>query len=759
MTSRSLQLANGLTCRLYHQPDARQAAALISVEAGSLNEDDEWPGLAHLMEHLLFCGSEGFSAREGLMSWVPAQGGQLNATTRLNRSAFFFQVPPPTLEAGLHRLCDMLASPSLSLQAIQQEITVIEAEYRLLQNHPETLSHAALFEKLPPHYQRFRVGSRAAFGDNLEELQTALRRYHRRFYLASGMTLWLQGPQPIDELELLAAHYGALLPKGSKAPAANYFPAPTEDRLLQLDAEEGFWLTLMLEGDEPLLRSHVALLNAFCLDEAPGGLMEHLREETLCESLAVEWLWQDAHHGWLALCFSGPKITPEMTRRIESLFWRYLSQIGVSSLNILSHYARLAQEDFAALSPLAQLQGRALSFAPASFPPEHVKDFLVSIPHQPHSRLLTQRNLPGETHLSQGFKLRSQPWTPAAAALPAAVAFTFNSPLATAQSLQTCVETLLLRPTFYQAYDEAGALTRLRALRPILAALRHAGGRGRWHKVDGVWQLELGLPVVPQAEAMSCLRQAVEVLRAEISPQLADNPPDVAIRKLLHDLPGQLLQADGKPEWLAAWCGENIQLQKWAAPLLTSFAAPSPRPACSPQLRRGITHAGGGGEDSALLLFIPLPQRDDASLAALRALALLMEPLFFDRLRVKQQIGYVVSARYQRVVDVDGLQLALQSPTTPWRRLLGHCKRFLREMHNELCSQSITDILPLQTALRECCSPGGNVAIATQRLRQQQGLPCLTPTAIAGLEPEQIERLLLQSLRQRRRWRILVTGP
>nr|WP_232012421.1 insulinase family protein [Cedecea lapagei] len=76
-----------------------------------MNEDDEWPGLAHLMEHLLFCGSEGFSAREGLMSWVPAQGGQLNATTRLNRSAFFFQVPPPTLEAGLHRLCDMLASP------------------------------------------------------------------------------------------------------------------------------------------------------------------------------------------------------------------------------------------------------------------------------------------------------------------------------------------------------------------------------------------------------------------------------------------------------------------------------------------------------------------------------------------------------------------------------------------------------------------------------------------------------------------------
>ncbi len=81
---------------------------------------------------------------------------------------------------------------------------------------------------------------------------------------------------------------------------------------------------------------------------------------------------------------------------------------------------------------------------------------------------------------------------------------------------------------------------------------------------------------------------------------------------------------------------------------------PAPAPC-----RRGVERLVYPGGDTALLVFIPLP--DGASLAALRLLAQHCEPLFFQRLRVEQQIGYVVSCRYQRVADRDGLLMALQS--------------------------------------------------------------------------------------------------
>ncbi|WP_436405006.1 insulinase family protein [Pantoea rodasii] len=96
MSSRQLRLANGLKCHLHHQPDARDAAALVRVQAGSLDEPDRWPGLAHLLEHLLFCGSERFKDSDRLMPWVQQQGGQVNATTQLSSSAFFSSFPRRT---------------------------------------------------------------------------------------------------------------------------------------------------------------------------------------------------------------------------------------------------------------------------------------------------------------------------------------------------------------------------------------------------------------------------------------------------------------------------------------------------------------------------------------------------------------------------------------------------------------------------------------------------------------------------------------
>ena len=51
-----------------------------------------------------------------------------------------------------------------------------------------------------------------------------------------------------------------------------------------------------------------------------------------------------------------------------------------------------------------------------------------------------------------------------------------------------------------------------------------------------------------------------------------------------------------------------------------------------------------------------------------------------QRLRVEQQIGYVVSCRYQRVADRDGLLMALQSPDRRAGELLRCGKDFLRQL-------------------------------------------------------------------------------
>lgn len=769
MSARQLILANGLRCTLHHQPGARDAAALMRVEAGSLHEPDSWPGLAHLLEHLLFCGSERFNEDQRLMPWVQQQGGQVNATTQLSRSAYFCQLPAQALSAGVQRLCDMLATPLLGASAIQQEVAVIDAEYQLLQNHADTLSEAALLDNLQGPLQRFRVGSQAAFGDNVTPLQSALREFHQRHYHADNLQLWLQGPQSLDELEQIARQHGAQIVRGEKSPAILEPVLQSRDRLLQLPGDECLWLSVLIKGEEPFLRDNVTLLSVFWQDEAPGSLLEQLRAEGVCESLHGHWLWQDAQYAWLALRFSAQHITKLQAQRIEQRFWQHLAAISATTPQQQQHYARLAQLDFAALAPLEQLRGRALGFAPASSVPENFSSFASGLAKQSRIRVLTQQHVDGARYQTQGFTLQMAKWLPqpSSAAEPAAFGFYPASQAArvtrlppVAQTLPIMkpvqqVETLLLRPAFYHTLSDDEAHARQRLLRPVLAELRHAGGSGYWQQKQGMWQLTLNMPDCAD-QALWCVQQVIQALNTATTKPPASAAPSIVIRELMAALPNQFIKPVKGPHWLVAWCGTDSSICQRVAHLLSDFQPPLANHAPPAIVQRGIAPIACKGRDQALLLFMPLVQSSDANLAALRALALMLETRFFQQLRVEQQIGYVVSARYQRVADVDGLLLALQSPDIPWRTLLGHCKRFMRQMDGEIAALSAEKLAAWQANLLTLVEPQNNADSATETLRQQHGLAILNPAAIHALTLPHIQQVHQRLLRERHRWLILV---
>lgn len=96
MTIRIVELAGGLRATLVHQPQATRAAALARVSAGSHHEPPRFAGLAHLLEHLLFRGSQRYQGDDRLMAWVQRQGGNVNATTLARHSAFSSTLPPIT---------------------------------------------------------------------------------------------------------------------------------------------------------------------------------------------------------------------------------------------------------------------------------------------------------------------------------------------------------------------------------------------------------------------------------------------------------------------------------------------------------------------------------------------------------------------------------------------------------------------------------------------------------------------------------------
>lgn len=792
MQTRALTLANGLRCVLIHQPESAQAAGLVQVSAGSLQEPARWPGLAHLLEHLLFCDSARFRGEERLMPWIQRQGGQVNATTRLYDSTFFFQTTAGELDEGVARLGDMLAAPTLSSEDIRRECAAIDAEYRLLQTHAPALCEAALLDLAvaPDEFRRFRVGSRAAFGDSVTELQEALHQFHRRYYAAQNCTLWLQGPQPLDALARLAEACGARLACGeSRTPVAPPRAGRLRSRCLTLPGEARFWLALPLAGEAAMLSAGAGELRHFWLDDAPGSLMAHLRWAGLCDDLDVEWLWRDGDVGWLALKFSAQAIDAGQACSIETFFYQHLHAVQSTGAAQREHYRQLAAAAFARRAPLEQLRERALGFAASQA--ANVDDFILHLLRGEPLRLLTCPRLDGATvRQTQGFTLSVADGVPPDRPRPAArsinpgftvarprldgaifrrmqgvtrrsaddaAAFSFyprssedsaaipgpdnaRFPLLSVGPVSS-PPTLLLRPAFFHPISHDAALVQSRELRPLLGALRHLGGEGVWSSE----QLALTLPEKKEGTA-ALVHQIAKALSADAAPQKSAPVQSIALRQLLNALPGALFPAAPPHRWLAAWTGEDSAQRDVLARALGCLPAMSQPGQDSPT--RGASTIPCVGSDRALVLFIPLAQADSAGQAALRALGLIYAPRFYQRLRVEQQVGYAVFARCQQVADIDGVLFAVQSPHLGWRTLLQRCKDFLRE-------QTFDDVSldAVRHALRaERADP------PLQALRQHFGLAVHDEQAIAALRLEDISALHQRLLRERRKWRVLVGG-
>ncbi|WP_394514842.1 pyrroloquinoline quinone biosynthesis protein PqqF [Pantoea sp. SGAir0215] len=749
MHTRSLTL-NGLRVTLVHQPDATQAAALVKVAAGSHDEPDNWPGLAHLLEHMLFSGGQRWPDEGRLMSWVQAQGGQVNATTLARQSAFFFEVAPDSLTDGLLRLQDMLSAPRLTPEAITQEIAVIDAEHRLLQHHAAARAEAAIFSTViaPASFQRFQTGNRAVFGDNVTELQAALRAFHQRFYHAGTMTLWLQGPQPLDELATLAEIFAApfALRDAGSLPAPDVELSADRRLMLQQDGPSEVTLSWLLPT---ALSDSVTLLREFLLDEAPGGLLAAFYARGLASQLQIKWLYQSAKTQWLMMTVTG-----EQPAVVQALLMSFFAALSHTTATQRQHYWHLAQRRLAALSPLMQLQARALGFAATGDCPE-LSPLLQTLAGVPATTLVCAADVAGESRSVQGYALTLARWQVPDVSVPPVEWFYYPgpNPFPPARLPTTAVTlphihpdetsgTLILRPELYSTLAAGQACES--ALRPVFAVLRHFGGGGEWCERQGVWQLTLDLPAdeallsAALAQLLSCLMPTTEEASSAI--------PGIAIRELLRQLPYCLASSVQPQRWRAILLGGNArrhqQLAQQLSVLKVNSATLPARAWVSGESR--IPHPS---DDSAILLFIPLA--DPQQLAALRALALLYAPRFYQRYRVEHPIGYVVSCRYQRCVDIDGILFALQSPTLSATTLIQYCDDFLQQM------TSVKDAADLDGVKTQLAAAQEEPTV--EALRQANGLPTLTSQDIAALSTQQLTQLHHQLCSQKSAWRILRT--
>ncbi|MFK8257760.1 pyrroloquinoline quinone biosynthesis protein PqqF [Erwinia sp. AnSW2-5] len=792
MQHQQRRLHNGLRVELISDPQATRAAALMQVEVGSHHEPDAWPGLAHLLEHLLFAGSQAFQDDQRLMAWLPARGGRLNATTLGSSSAYFFECAPEHLPEALPRLTDMLVAPLLSATAIRQEVATIDAECRLLADHQDTLCDAALSAAFASHpWQRFQTGNAAGFGNDDGALRAALQQFHQRYYQAYAVTLWVQGPQPIEALWQLAQQAADVFPVGAVMPPElpAVVPAAQRDIALQLSGAPRLRLSFLLDQR---IDSGLALLRQLLLDEAPGSLMATLREQERCDGARLLLPYRSAQQTVITLELV--LVDAGDADRVEARVHHWLAQLARLSPAQRAHYAQLSSRHFAQLPAMDQLREKAFGFAPARTGGDDGAALFTQLLAAPLSRLSITDSAPLALLDVQGWTLACQPGRRPAVqpdAAGEALVF-FPQPQASVSPALPARQVSLP----HHRRDEAPAVLLLSPegdlpahwglvvqarLRALAAGCIHHGGELAIACPQGRWLIQ----IQGEAALMVSTLASLNALLADIPPaaiargereflrQRQALHDDIAVRALLAALPErlQLLHAPAGEQmplnlpWRAVLEGGDRELHQQLACLLSAFPAainPAIRALPQPLPPQAEYRVATRSPEAALLRFCPLVEESTACLAAWQLLAMMYAPLFFQRLRVEQNIGYVVSCRFYQAAGQAGILFALQSPHLTTAELAARIDHFLVQMNSELAALSPKALWETGQALlaEQQQVPAGLLEASRYRwLRAQQIPPQPDINDLRALTPGGVLAFHQRLLADRQRALYLVNQP
>lgn len=131
-------LENGLRVVTHHMPHLETVSLGIWVGSGARSERPDEHGIAHLMEHMAFKGTARRGARE-IAEEIESVGGELNATTSLESTAFFARVLKDDVRLALDLLSDILQNSRFDQAELSREQGVILQEIAASQDSPDDI--------------------------------------------------------------------------------------------------------------------------------------------------------------------------------------------------------------------------------------------------------------------------------------------------------------------------------------------------------------------------------------------------------------------------------------------------------------------------------------------------------------------------------------------------------------------------------------------------------------------------------------------
>jgi predicted Zn-dependent peptidase len=275
---KKLHLDNGIPVVTERLKNVRSVIVGIWVKVGARHEAPEKNGISHFLEHMFFKGTKKRTATE-IAFEIDSIGGDLNAFTSREHTAFYVKVLDEYLERGVDLLTDIFLHSTFAETEIEKEKGVIKEEIKMVEDTPDDYIHD-LF-------------SRTVWGDNglgqpvlgrRETIKTFSREdltsHVRKYYGTADTVLACAGSFDNDRVVgLLNQHLGGLR-RGSEPKLITPPAFRSEIAVYQKNLSEAH-LCLGVKGLNYASedRYAVAILNCILGSGVSSRLFQEIREK------------------------------------------------------------------------------------------------------------------------------------------------------------------------------------------------------------------------------------------------------------------------------------------------------------------------------------------------------------------------------------------------------------------------------------------------------------------------------------------------
>jgi predicted Zn-dependent peptidase len=200
-------LPNGLRIITENMPTLRSVAVGCWVDTGSRDETPSEAGASHFLEHLLFKGSEAWSARR-ISETFDGIGARHNAFTSKEYTCFWTRTRDEDLPVGVEILAEMLQRPAFRQDEIDSERNVVLEEINMNDDDPTDVAHEEFITAAwSGHPLALPIlGTRQSIQDMSRD---TVADYWARRYTPRSTVVSIAGNLPDNLMEIIVDRFGS----------------------------------------------------------------------------------------------------------------------------------------------------------------------------------------------------------------------------------------------------------------------------------------------------------------------------------------------------------------------------------------------------------------------------------------------------------------------------------------------------------------------------------------------------------------------